>query len=370
MNDPLGLTALPNLHPAVVHFPIALLVTAAVLDLLALAVRRQRWWLDRTAVLLYLAGAAGAGATYLTGRQAEDSLINVPPSVQPLIAQHADWALRTLLFFALLALARIFLLWFSSRHQRPLATPVRLVALALGAVGVWLLVETADRGGALVYRHRVAVAAVNATEPGTPPTRPPVTGAGGGRTHLQLLADGSLRWNPAPEDSDAIGTVLVPTPGASGAAVRVRSGNGRGLTLDVDGSTVLVLPGSFGDLQVEVLADLSGFSGSFGLAHHVTAVNDFGVFVVASPGRSSLSQRTPKEHEVLDESPSVSLASPVQLSISVSSGHLKGMVDGKTVAHGHRTQGKPGPIGLLFEGKGVVRLFSLTAVPLAGNHAL
>ncbi|OFV81631.1 MAG: hypothetical protein A2Y78_12400 [Acidobacteria bacterium RBG_13_68_16] len=366
MNAPLGLTALPNLHPAVVHFPIALLVTAAMFDLLALAVRRQRWWLDRTAVLLYFAGAAGAGATYLTGRQAEDSLINVAPSVQPLIAQHADWALRTLLLFALLALARIFLLWYSSRHQRPLATPVRLVALALGAVGVWLLVETADRGGALVYRHGVAVvsARLEAAPDSMPVERPPTVGADT-TTRLRHLADGSLEWTPEPSDSAALGTILHAPEGGTPHTVRVARAEGKGLGLEVAGLGVLVLDEAFDDVQVEAELDARGFAGEVGLVHHAQDASNACLLVVSSEGRAGLRVRSQGVETELDAAPAALPGHVFTLAVSSAGGHQKGMIEGKTVVHGHREPGSPGRVGVVVNGRGTVRILALRVVPLA-----
>ena len=55
----LSMTALPNLHPALVHFPIALLPMALLFEILGLTFRRQDW-LERAAVSLYAAAALGA----------------------------------------------------------------------------------------------------------------------------------------------------------------------------------------------------------------------------------------------------------------------------------------------------------------------
>ena len=47
----------PHVHPLLVHFPIALLITAAVLDLFALLLKHER--LRFAAVLVYVLGALG-----------------------------------------------------------------------------------------------------------------------------------------------------------------------------------------------------------------------------------------------------------------------------------------------------------------------
>ena len=59
---------LPNIHPAFVHLPLALLPVALAFDVLSVAQRRQQW-LDRAAASLYCLGAVGAVAAYLTGQR-------------------------------------------------------------------------------------------------------------------------------------------------------------------------------------------------------------------------------------------------------------------------------------------------------------
>ena len=84
-------TALPNLHPAVVHFPIACLPLAIGFDLAGLVAVKQRW-LTPAATTLYLLGAAGAWLAVWAGKQAADSVVGVPPSAQLPMSTHSDWA--------------------------------------------------------------------------------------------------------------------------------------------------------------------------------------------------------------------------------------------------------------------------------------
>ena len=56
----------PNIHPLVVHFPIALLIAAVVVDLISLLMH-QRKGLRDAATWLYCAGAAVAIIAYFTG---------------------------------------------------------------------------------------------------------------------------------------------------------------------------------------------------------------------------------------------------------------------------------------------------------------
>jgi uncharacterized membrane protein len=78
----------PNIHPLLVHFPIALLSTAAGLDVLGWVLRRDTF-LRHTATLLYVLGTVAAGAAYLTGRAASQA-IWLPGMAEAVVGEHAD----------------------------------------------------------------------------------------------------------------------------------------------------------------------------------------------------------------------------------------------------------------------------------------
>ena len=78
----------PNIHPMFVHFPLALLFTAVLIDFFALLARPWKW-LRTVAATLYTVGAISAIVTYFTGQQAAD-LVSPPPEAQPILTEHAD----------------------------------------------------------------------------------------------------------------------------------------------------------------------------------------------------------------------------------------------------------------------------------------
>ncbi len=95
MNELLGgMTALPNLHPALVHFPIALAVTALLVDGIS-KVLRKLGWLGPAAALLYVLAACGGIATYLSGRQAADSVGQLTAAAETVLAEHAEHFLQS-----------------------------------------------------------------------------------------------------------------------------------------------------------------------------------------------------------------------------------------------------------------------------------
>ena len=143
----------PNIHPLLVHFPLALLIAAGAVDIMSLAFRRNKP-LRESATLLYVLGTMAAAAAYVTGRAAAQA-IWLPGMAQPVLGEHWDWALRTVWFFAIVTVVRLVLLRPSRRD--PGAAIIAGFALA-GLMGIGLLLETGDRGGRLVYQHGVGTA--------------------------------------------------------------------------------------------------------------------------------------------------------------------------------------------------------------------
>lgn len=150
----------PNAHPLVVHFPIALLVVAALVDAIALAVRQRTPWVRASAVGLYALGALGTVAAFFTGRDASES-VDLPASALTTLNAHADGALWLVWFASLYALARLAALWWDGRGREPGRLAIHGPLAVLGLVGLFLVYETAEHGGELVYRHGVAVAAAS-----------------------------------------------------------------------------------------------------------------------------------------------------------------------------------------------------------------
>jgi uncharacterized membrane protein len=141
---------LPNLHPIVVHFPIALLPVAALVDLLGLF-SPQRSVVRNTATWLYLAGTAFALLAYITGRSGVDAM-TLTPVVEPLVNTHETWAFRTTWFFAFFASLRLAVSYVF--RPRPV---ILLVAFILAWGGLVMLVQTARHGAVLVYQHGLGV---------------------------------------------------------------------------------------------------------------------------------------------------------------------------------------------------------------------
>jgi uncharacterized membrane protein len=141
----------PNLHPAIVHFPIAWLIAAVVVDVISLMLRRTAWSAT-TATALYAGGAISAVVTYLSGRRAASAVL-IPGMAQPIMVDHWNWATATTIYFGVLAAIRLAAIV----RRRGVPVWLRATSAALGLGGLLLLFHTGEQGARLVYEHGVGV---------------------------------------------------------------------------------------------------------------------------------------------------------------------------------------------------------------------
>jgi uncharacterized membrane protein len=137
----------PRLHAALNDLPAALLLVAAIFELLAVALRKESFRVVSFWTLIV--GAIGGVAAVLSGLRAEHD-IEHGDAVHRVMETHEMLAFVTLGIFGVLAVWRI---W---RERRMGATERALVlALTLGGAGV--LIATAVYGGRLVFDHAAGI---------------------------------------------------------------------------------------------------------------------------------------------------------------------------------------------------------------------
>ncbi len=357
-------TSLPNLHPALVHFPIACLPLALAFDLMGILWPKQRWSAP-AATLLYCFAAISGWISLWSGKRAANGLTDVAAAVQPLIGKHSDWAHYAAYGLTALAVIRV-LLHLNTRLTDHRGARAAVVVLGLGLMGVVGI--TADLGGGLVYEHGLAVKKTADVEL-TPTLQAVVDPAPSSPAVDRWLQaeDGSWVWRPLSRDRDALGSVLVPTSTAEEQTVRWVEGSGpAGLSLEVDGTATLLLPGSFGDVQVEARLELQDFSGSFGLVHHFQP-GSYGSFLLSSEGDAQLADTREGATKTLDQKTVAVSTTPFTVSVSAAGKHLKGLLDGKTITHGHIAPGPNGACGLHLDGEGQLKILDIRVIPLGGH---
>lgn len=141
---------LPNVHPVVVHFPIAVLPLAALVDLLSLFWRQPATLRD-TATWLYLVGTGFALLAYFSGRTGVEAM-TLSALVEPYVDAHENWAFRTTWFFAFFVSLRLAVSYIF--QPRPV---ILVTAFGLAVGGLFMLAQTAEYGSVLVYQHGLGV---------------------------------------------------------------------------------------------------------------------------------------------------------------------------------------------------------------------
>ena len=143
------------LHPMIVHFPIALLITSVLFDAASHLFKRDS--LRDGAMWLLILGLLGGLGAAISGDWAEEAAEKAGIA-ESLIETHESLAFITMGLFGVLLLWRLFL-----RNQ--FTGRLLAIYLLVAAIGVGTLSATGYYGGDLVYEHG---AGVNLVSHGTP----------------------------------------------------------------------------------------------------------------------------------------------------------------------------------------------------------
>ena len=337
----------PNIHPIVVHFPIALLSAAVLVDLLGLFMRKSAAIRD-TATWLYCAGAGVAILAYFTGSNGADAM-RLPAQVSPLVTEHSDWAFRTTWFFAFFASARL-----AVSYILPPKPIVLASAFALAVGGLVMLVETAQHGAILVFQHGLGVQAITTDEP----LAEPAEAAGPDQIDPGIidLANGSWVWRPV-QGADAVLSdqfTWLENTGSHVAPEMVEDAEkGSVLGLHPHGMPVLFVGGDPVDaMQAEVQVNIDAFDGTLQLVYHVQDARTFDFLAVERDavklGRTDGAVTTVFEEKPLEDTGWLTLR------VFGGDGHFRGYVNGELMTHGHADDLAAGPFGLRVDGTGTV----------------
>ncbi|MDZ4140542.1 MAG: DUF2231 domain-containing protein [Methylotenera sp.] len=153
---------IPNLHPLLVHFPIALISVSAFFYVAAIVAQGKPACARHCAVLAHTTlwlGALAALPTVFFGWQAFNS-VNHDDAGHAAMLVHRAWALGTLAVLVVLASWDI---WRSKVDSAPVWW------FTVAVIGAWgMVATTAWHGGELVYRHGLGVMSLPAAESGQP----------------------------------------------------------------------------------------------------------------------------------------------------------------------------------------------------------
>jgi uncharacterized membrane protein len=151
---------LAPLHPKMVHFPIALLLTYTLLEVVGAVTKKMVF--TRSAFILLILGVLAAFATAFTGHQAGEiaaqwNELSEVPLPMKMIAQHEQWAGYTFWFFLVLMILRIIVVLRAHKNKisEELFGKLKYGFAVLALVGAFFVFKTGEYGGRLVYEHGV-----------------------------------------------------------------------------------------------------------------------------------------------------------------------------------------------------------------------
>ena len=141
------------LHPVVVHFAIALLVAGVLFRLASLVgsslLGGRLTFAGPAACVLLLASTVAVYAAFQTGQAASDAAEAIP-GVEPVVHEHEDWAEWTYRLAVLVGMLEVAGLVLARWGK---ATPALVASGALGLVALYVVYETGEHGGAVVYSY-------------------------------------------------------------------------------------------------------------------------------------------------------------------------------------------------------------------------
>ncbi len=151
-----------QLHPKIVHFPIALFLTYILFEVLYFVIKKEA--LNAGANLLLFLGVLSAIAAVLTGNQSsefaeylfEHDGVKIPFG---LISEHQTYATWALFWFSGILIVRTVL-----NFKKKLKGVLQVIVLVLSLVGAYLIYETGEHGGELVYKHGVGTKVISPGE--------------------------------------------------------------------------------------------------------------------------------------------------------------------------------------------------------------
>jgi uncharacterized membrane protein len=341
----------PNLHPIVVHFPIALLAVAVLLDLIRFA-KRDHAGLNLSVQILYGLGTLGLIVAFITGRQATDT-VEVAGQAFTVLASHENWALATTIFFILFFGIRFAAYWYQLDTRKSTSA----ASVVLGLIGMGLVTITGDRGGELVFGHGVGVAAIEELHRELEEKSDRLAeleGAAG----PQIGEDGSWVWRIVPgAETRIVEDVTWLSGNPDAVQIQRNEEDGRhdlSLTLEEDREIVLVLEQEIGAVEgrIQMLSD--DFSGQISLIHNVADTENH-QYLRFNNGLVEQGQLLNGEDNLLG-SGNANRQGWIEMRVQASGGHFYGHINGEQIVHTHASQMEPGYTGLKLKGSGTLRI--------------
>jgi uncharacterized membrane protein len=149
---------LADLHPKVVHFPVALLTTYSILEIIGIVLNKE--FITKSALLILCLGVIASLFAVLTGNQASTDFIFWNDESSALLNEHQTYA--TYLFWSsvLICALRIFI-----TVKKKFTSLTKYFFILFALLIVFLVYETGIHGGNLVKKYGVGTDLFESPEP-------------------------------------------------------------------------------------------------------------------------------------------------------------------------------------------------------------
>ena len=141
---------LAEIHPKVVHFPIALLTTYSLLEIFGIIFKNE--FVSKSALLILCIGVVSALFSVFTGNQAASAFTFWNDESRILLNKHESFATYLLLSSVILFAFRIFI-----TVKKRFRTQIKYVFIVLALLILYLVYETGIHGGDLVKKYGIGL---------------------------------------------------------------------------------------------------------------------------------------------------------------------------------------------------------------------
>lgn len=139
---------LAEIHPKVVHFPVALLTTYAILEIIGIIFNKE--FISKSALLVLCIGVVTALIAVLTGNQAATNFIHWTEGSTALLNNHQTGATYLLWVSAIVCGLRIF-----AAMKKKFVGWIKYVFVVFAIVILFIVYKTGSYGGDLVKKYGI-----------------------------------------------------------------------------------------------------------------------------------------------------------------------------------------------------------------------
>lgn len=327
----------PNIHPMLVHFPLAIFFFAAFMDLLTFFLDKK-WWDEKKTAVTYFIGAVAAVIVYFTGKMAADS-IEIPKVAYDAVGGHAGWAEWTIWFFGIYAVVRLVM----SAIGKVENNKVHVTFFLLSLIGLFFLYETGEHGAKLVFNYGLGTSHPTEQKTGTVASEDESNGFSRDST--------GWSWSAGPNAPKVFSEhfrSLTKDTAASKPALISRDSTGF-LQFSGNRNFFATTNNDYHNFQLDVELSGKSLDGDLYLIHHVRDAQNYDFMVLHPDGSASLGRMHNGSKETIEEG-NGSWGKLQHIRFVNSGEHQRGYVNGDLILHGHTEAAPAGGVGLKTEG--------------------